>query len=128
MMGRLVDRKSLVSTLFMGARKLLGLAFVLGGLVSLLVYEFGGGQSIWGIDGYSLPNWQVDLRFTLMFWPIGVPICLAIFCQVLILFGRRRFLVGTFWQGVAYLRTASYFRFVIHWSDPMPHSTPTERK
>ncbi len=93
MMGRLVDRKSLVSTLFMGARKLLGLAFVLGGLVSLLVYEFGGGQSIWGIDGYSLPNWQVDLRFTLMFWPIGVPICLAIFCLAVggfwsVLFGR----------------------------------------
>ena len=92
-MRRLVECKSLMLTMWVGARKLIGLAFVVGGLVSLLVYEFGGGRSIWGIDGYSLPNWQADLKFTLMFWPIGVPICLAIFCLALggfwsVLFGR----------------------------------------
>jgi hypothetical protein len=94
-MGRLDDRKSLMLKVLVGARKLIGLAFVLEGVVSLLVYEFGGGQSIWGIDGYSLPNWQVDLKFTLMFWPIGVPICLAIFC--LALGGFWSVLLGRAW-------------------------------
>ena len=93
-MGRLVDRNSLVSTLFVGARKLIGLAFVLEGVVSLLVYEFGGGRSNWGIDGYSLPNWQVDLKITFMFWPIAAPFWLALLCLAVggfwsVLFGRR---------------------------------------
>ena len=94
MMGRPVGRGGLMATLLVGARKLLGMAFVLEGLVSLLVYEFGGGQSNWGIDGYSLPNWQADLKFTLMFWPIAAPICLAILCLALggfwsVFFGGR---------------------------------------
>ncbi len=92
-MRRLVERKSLMLTMWVGARKLIGLAFVVGGLVSLLAYEFGGGRSIVGIDGHSLPNWRADLGLTLMFWPIGVSICLAIFCLALggfwsVLFGR----------------------------------------
>ena len=88
MMGRLVGRKGLIPKVLVGARKLIGLAFVLEGLVSLLVYEFGGGRSIWGIDGPSLPNWQVDLKFMLMFWPMAAPICLALLCLA----------VGGFWS------------------------------
>ncbi len=93
MMERFVGRGGLMPKVLVGARKLLGLAFVLEGLVSLLVYEFGGGRSIVGIDGHSLPNWRVDLGLALMFWPIGVPICLAIFCLAVggfwsVLFGR----------------------------------------
>ncbi len=93
MMEILDGRKSLMPKVLVGARKLIGLAFVLEGLVSLLAYEFGGGRSIVGIDGHSLPNWRADLGLTLMFWPIGVPICLAIFCLALggfwsVLFGR----------------------------------------
>ena len=79
-MERLDDRNSLMPKVLVGARNLIGLAFVLEGVVSQLVYEFGGGRSIWGIDGYSLPNWQVDLKITLMFWPIAAPIWLALLC------------------------------------------------
>ena len=94
MMGRLVGRKGLIPKVLVGARKLIGLAFVLEGLVSLLVYEFGGGRSNWGIDGYSLPNWQVDLKITFMFWPIAAPFWLALLCLAVggfwsVLFGRR---------------------------------------
>ena len=93
-MRRPVGRRGLMATLLVGARKLIGLAFVLEGLVPLLVYEFGGGRSNWGIDGYSLPNWQADLKFTLMFWPIAAPICLAQLCLAVggfwsVVFGRR---------------------------------------
>ncbi len=94
MMGRWVDRKNLIPKVWVGVRKLLGLALVLEGLVSLLVYDFGGGRSIWGIDGLRIPNWQVDLNFTLMLWPIAAPFWLALFCLALggfwsVLFGRR---------------------------------------
>ncbi len=92
-MERLDDRKTLVATVLVGARKLIGLAFVLEGVVSLLVYEFGGGRSNWGIDGYSLPNWRVDLKITFMFWPIAAPFWLALLCLAVggfwsVLFGR----------------------------------------
>ena len=96
-MGRLVDRKSVASTVLVGARKLLGLALVLDGVVSLLVYEFGGGWSIWGIDGYALPNWQVDLKYTLMFWPVEFPIWLGVIllgvCGLVAVFYGRRWLI-----------------------------------